>query len=127
MIYTSDVFEISLLDTNRGQDFFQLIDTNRGRLEDFFAGTVSKTKTLEATEAYCKIIKTRISEKSYLPYIITDVHTNKYIGLVDIKNIDWSIPKAEIGYFIDHHYEGRGIITSAVKQVYSTYYNRTSI
>ncbi|WP_353777632.1 GNAT family N-acetyltransferase [Winogradskyella sp. 3972H.M.0a.05] len=110
-------FEISLLDTRRSEDFFMLIDNNRSRLEDFFAGTVSKTKTRLDTEAYCKIIDIRIKEKSYLPYIISDTKTNDYIGLVDIKNIDWSIPKAEVGYFIDHNYEGKGIISKSVKHV----------
>jgi len=37
--------------------------------------------------------------------------------LVDVKNINWEVPKAELGYFIDKHYEGQGITTIASRLV----------
>jgi ribosomal-protein-serine acetyltransferase len=36
---------------------------------------------------------------------------------MDIKSIDWNIPKAELGFFIDENYEGKGIISIAVSKV----------
>jgi hypothetical protein len=33
--------------------------------------------------------------------------------LVDVKNIDWNVPKAELDSFIDSNYEGLGITTKA--------------
>jgi len=110
-------FKISLLSTNESRAFFNLIDSNRARLEDFFAGTVSKTKTLEDTNNYCKIIEQRIKDKSYFPFMITDVESDAFIGLVDVKNIDWNVPKAELGSFIDSKYEGQGITTKATTLV----------
>lgn len=94
-----------------------MIKRNHSRLKNFFAGTVKFTKTLEDTKNYSLLIEKRIAEKSYFPYIIKDRETGKFIGLVDIKNIDWTIPKAEIGYFIDKNSEGQGIITKAVKEL----------
>ncbi|WP_299885864.1 GNAT family protein [uncultured Lacinutrix sp.] len=108
-----DDYKIELLKPNESEAFFKLIDANRRRLEDFFAGTVSKTETLLETILYCKEIEERIIEKSYFPFIIINTVTNKFVGLVDVKNIDWHIPKAELGYFIDAAYEGNGIITRA--------------
>ncbi len=113
MTLTFKNFEIALLQPNDGESLFHLIDSNRARLEDFFAGTVSKTKTLKDTVNYCKEIQQRIEEKSYFPYMITDLNTNKFIGLVDVKNIDWNVPKAELGSFIDANYESQGIVTKA--------------
>ena len=110
-------YKISLLDKNDGVLFFNLIDSNRQRLEDFFAGTVSETETLNDTLDYCAEIQNRIKAKSYFPYMITDLHTNKFIGLVDVKNIDWNVPKAELGSFIDSRYEGKGIVTKATSLV----------
>jgi len=106
-------YKIALLSTNESEAFFNLINSNRARLEDFFAGTVSKTKTLEDTINYCKIIEQEIKDRGYFPFMITDVKTNVFIGLVDVKNIDWNVPKAELGSFIDSSYEGRGITTKA--------------
>ena len=57
-----DHFKIALLQPEESQAFFDLIENNRPRLEDFFAGTVSRTQTLEDTVAYCKIIQKRIYE-----------------------------------------------------------------
>ena len=113
MTLTFEHFKIGLLQSHEGEAFFNLIDNNRLRLEDFFAGTVSKTKTLEDAIAYNEIIQNRIDEKSYFPYMITDLNTNAFVGLVDVKNIDWNVPKAELGSFIDTNYEGQGITTKA--------------
>lgn len=115
MNITFNNFKITLLKPNEGEGFFRLIDNNRPRLEDFFSGTVSKTKTLEDTMKYCVEIQQRIKEKSYFPYMITDINTNKFIGLVDVKNIDWNVPKAELGSFIDSSYESKGVTTNATK------------
>ncbi|WP_417871792.1 GNAT family N-acetyltransferase [Winogradskyella sp.] len=110
-------FTIRLLQPNEGKAFFNLIENNRSRLEDFFAGTVSKTKTLEDTLLYCKEIQKKIKDFSYLPYMITDINTGEFIGLVDVKNINKDLPKAELGSFIDHRYEGKGIVTEATELV----------
>ena len=114
---TFDRFKINLLQPSESEAFFSLIDTNRVRLEDFFAGTVSKTRTLEDTMHYCVAIEGRISNKSYFPYMITDSTTNAFVGLVDIKNIDWNVPKAELGSFIDAKYERQGITSKATRLV----------
>lgn len=112
-----DNYKVSLLDANDSNAFFELIDSNRQRLEDFFAGTVSKTRTLEDTLIYCDEIQIRIKEISYLPYMISDIKTGKFIGLVDVKNIDMNVPKAELGSFIDCQYEGKGIVSKATNLV----------
>lgn len=110
-------YKISLLKASESEAFFNLIENNRARLEDFFAGTVSKTQTLKDTIEYSAEIEQRIECKSYFPFIITDTKTGNFVGLVDVKNMDWNIPKAELGLFIDQHYEGKGITTKAMHLV----------
>ena len=99
------------------KSFFQLLENNKPRLQDFFTGTMSKTKTLADTKTYAKEIAQRMKAKSYMPFIISDTKTKQFIGLVDVKNIDWNKYMAELGYFIDVNYEGKGIITEAVGNV----------
>lgn len=110
MDHTSDL-HLQLLSTEHSKLFYDLIQNNLKRLEDFFAGTVRKTNTLEDTMRYCEEIEQRIKDKSYFPYLIIETRTKKVVGLIDLKNIDWDIPKGELGAFIDEHYEGQGIIT----------------
>ena len=93
--------------------FFNLIDRNRPRLESFFSGTVARTRNFEEATAYLKEIITKAENKLYLPFAIIDNATGSMAGFVDIKNIDWNIPKAELGFFIDSGYEGQHISTKA--------------
>ena len=104
-------YHVELLSLMNSNSFFSLIQKNRSRLEDFFAGTVSRTETLESTRQYCQEIDEKIKQKTYFPYLIVESKTNKLVGLFDVKNIEWNIPKAELGAFIDESYEGQGIIT----------------
>ncbi|MFC4721798.1 GNAT family N-acetyltransferase [Geojedonia litorea] len=109
-----DHYRIQHLDTRNPDAFFYLMSSNRPRLEDFFAGTVAKTNTLADTKAYCKNIDLRVAAKQYVPFCLIDTTTNQWVGFIDIKNIDWDTSIAEMGYFIDAHYEGRGLSSKAV-------------
>lgn len=114
MKITFDQYYIEPLETTDAKAFFTLIDNNKKRLETFFAGTISDTKTLLETEQYCQEIIERRRRKSYYPFLIKTNIDHQLIGLIDVKNIDWQIPKAELGYFIDADFEGKGIITKGV-------------
>jgi len=114
MIANFKNFKIVEFDTKQGESFFNLIDSNRARLSEYFAGTVANTKTLEETLEYCKLIDQKMKNKSYLPFSIINTENNNLVGFIDVKNIDWVVPKAEIGYCIDFKYEGRGIISRAL-------------
>lgn len=104
-------FHLTLLTKEYSELFYHLIQNNLKRLEDFFAGTVCKTTTLQDTFDYCLEIERRIKNRTYFPYLIIETKTDKLVGLIDLKNIDWNIPKGELGAFIDKNYEGKGIVT----------------
>lgn len=65
--------------------YFQLVDENRQRLEDFFTGTVSRTKTLEDARTFLSDIIQRALDKTYFPYVIEDSLKQKIAGFLDIK------------------------------------------
>ena len=108
-----DHFALRLAEPNDGRSFYNLINRNRPRLEDFFSGTVARTRTLEDTLAYTEEIMQRIEARTYWPFFLINQHTLDFAGLIDVKNIDWNIPKAELGCFIDAPFEGKGIATKA--------------
>jgi ribosomal-protein-serine acetyltransferase len=97
--------------------FFQLIDRNRPRLEDFFAGTVAVTRTLEATRTHVTTMLAKAEAGSYFAFALEDARSGAMAGFVDIKNIDRSIPKAELGAFMDAAYEGQGVATQALEAI----------
>lgn len=108
-----DHYTIRLLTPADLGGFFELVQKNRPRLENFFTGTVSRTQTLEDTRNFVADITQRAAARTYFPYLIIDTSNNQLAGFLDLKNIDWNIPKSELGCYIDAEYEGRGITTKA--------------
>ncbi len=43
--------------------------------------------------------------------------SGEFVGSTGLHNIDWTIPKFEIGYWIDARHEGKGYITEAVERI----------
>jgi RimJ/RimL family protein N-acetyltransferase len=106
-------YSIRLLSDKDLNGFFNLIEENRSRLEAFFSGTVSRTSTFADTKIYLSEMINKSEHKTYLPFIIVDNITGSFVGFLDIKNIDWNIPKGELGCFIDKKYEGKRISAKA--------------
>ena len=106
-------FSIRLLTIEDSDSFYNLIATNRPRLEAFLAGTVSRTRTLEEARVYVKEITEKAKQRIYFPFLILNNQNNTPVGFIDIKNIDWNIPKGELGCFIDETYSNKGVFTQA--------------
>jgi ribosomal-protein-serine acetyltransferase len=109
-----DHYAIRLVTATDAVAFFNLIENNRARLEDYFSGTVARTHTLDQTQLYVTEIMGRIEAQTYFPYFIIDRELNAPIGWVDVKNIDWNIPKAELGCFMDKDHTGKSIAHKAM-------------
>ena len=108
-----DHYTIRLLSTNDLDDYYTMVEKNRKRLENFFTGTVSRTATKEDTKVFLQEIVQKAKDRTYFPYVIIDNTNGAIAGFLDVKNIDWNIPKAELGCYIDEEYAGKGIGTTA--------------
>ena len=110
-----DHYSLRILNASDTEVFFNLIDRNRPRLESFFSGTVARTRSLQDTEEYVEEIMKKIGKKIYLPYLLVNKVDDSIAGFIDLKNIDWNIPKGELGYFMDEQYSNKGIGTRMLK------------
>lgn len=117
-----DHFQIHLMTPQDAENYFHLVENNRKRLEDFFSGTVAQTKTVADTYTFLCDLQRRTAAKTFYPYGIVDERTDKIIGYLHVMNFDWNVPKAEIGFFIDADYTGKGIVTKAVEQLIHYYF-----
>ena len=109
-----DNYSIRLVETSDFEAYFDMIQKNRSRLERFFAGTVSRTNNLEDTLTFLKVMKEGFELKTYFAYVIIDEQSASMMGFIDLKNIDWTVAKSEIGFFIDADYAGKGITSKAL-------------
>ncbi|HMG14448.1 MAG TPA: GNAT family protein [Saprospiraceae bacterium] len=118
-----DNYLIRLITLDDLHSYFQLIDLNRRRLEDFFAGTVALTMTLEDTKNHLIEIIGKNAERKYFSYVVVDEFTGQIVSSIQVKNVDLSIPKAELGYYIDEKYESKGIVTRATSLIIKHCFN----
>jgi ribosomal-protein-serine acetyltransferase len=106
-------FQIRLLAHGDLKQYFDMIERNRPRLADFFTGTVSRTKSFEDTQVFLSEILQKAEDRTYFPFIIINLINGDIAGFLDIKNIDWKIPKAELGSYTDSSYVGTGLTSKA--------------
>ena len=107
----------------RYDEFFELIENNRSRIQKTFPVTVSNCLDLKTTNEF--IIKNIQIEKEKTGYYfyVRSIETNNLIGYIGIKKIDYHISKCELFYFIDKEFEGKGIISKAVSEVINLCFN----
>lgn len=120
---TFEEFELRELNVSDAPAFYALVEKNRKRLEDFFAGTVAKTKTPEDTVDFIREALVKKENNAYFPFIVVDKIKNTPIGFIDVKNIDWNIPKAELGCYIDADYTGKSISHKALMKLIRHLFN----
>lgn len=104
-------FLIKPIDINDLEPFYSMIDRNRERLKAFFPGTVSRTLTLEATRNFILENNQKRSEKTYFSFVVINTENQDFVGYLDLKNIVWDLPKAEMGFFMDEMYAHKGFTT----------------
>lgn len=109
-----DNFLIRALTIGDLHPYFDLIEFNRKRLEDFFVGTVSKTQNLEDTAIFLNEMVAKAEGRTYFSFFIVNTTDNSLVGFIDVKNIDWNIPKAELGCYIDDRHANKGISKKAI-------------
>lgn len=114
MIYFEH-YTIRPLEVSDLTSYFDMVEKNRKRLEDFFTGTVSRTKDLIETEIFLTELAAKRDAKQYFPFILKDNSTNELVAFFDLKNLDWTIPKTEIGCYTDKKFAGKGLTTKAMK------------
>jgi RimJ/RimL family protein N-acetyltransferase len=111
---TFDNYTIRLILQEDTQAYFETVNANKARLEAFFPVTVGNAATLELFSAFIDKLLREVDERKNYPYVLADNQSEKIIGYIHVKNIDWDIPKAELGFFIDEHYAGKGILYKAM-------------
>lgn len=73
--------------------------------------------TLAETETNLQQAQDMYKTGKSFRYLIFLRETGTFVGTVSLFGIDWNIPKAEIGYWLDSMHTGRGYMTEAVEAV----------
>lgn len=99
---------------------FRLIDNNRGLLKDYFPMSVEHNTSAMASRRY---ILERNADRKDGKSLFAGIFTadgKTLIGQIVAKDINWRVPKCEMGYFIDKDFFQQGIGSESVK-LFSNY------
>ena len=110
-------WKLETIDSILPEEFYTLIENNRAHIESTFPVTISNCSNLEKTIEFIEKNIRKQNDKDGYYFYLRSLETHQLIGYVCIKNINTTILKCELAYFIDKNFEGKGIVTKAVSQV----------
>jgi RimJ/RimL family protein N-acetyltransferase len=92
-----------------GPALARLYVANRDRFADSFPKSVAALVDDETGEAY---VGERVAEWAAHKGFWFGIRVGEtLVGQIQIKNLDWSVPKGELAYLLDRDAEGRGYMT----------------
>lgn len=77
-------------------------------------GFAQNDPSVEDTETNTREAHAKFLTRESLRYLIFRKDTNEFVGSTGFHNIEWSVPKFEIGYWIDTRMSGHGYMMEAV-------------
>ncbi|RTY95975.1 GNAT family N-acetyltransferase [Flavobacterium sp. GT3R68] len=110
-------FIIDTLKPSDAKQLYQFVLDNNERLSKYFPVTLSSNSTLEKSTEYIEIKAKEIEQKINFTFAIREIDSQKIMGLIIIKKIDWVKSIGELAYCIGSDFEGKGIITKTVKAI----------
>nr|MBK9650454.1 GNAT family N-acetyltransferase [Bacteroidota bacterium] len=99
------------------QNLYECFLLNEKRLQNSFPTSVRLC--LDETKGY-NYIQSKVFDfnaRTSFAYAIIIKDARQYIGQVSITKIDEQIPMAELAYFIDKGYEGKGMMSEAFEAI----------
>ncbi|WP_187263972.1 GNAT family N-acetyltransferase [Pontibacter beigongshangensis] len=111
----TDRLRLKVLEEENASTFAELVSANKTRLQESFPITVRRATDKGAASIYLKELQyDRLHGRSVLYGVW---FRGLLVGMIIVKNIDWRIPRSEVGYFVTQTYEGLGFTSEALRAV----------
>jgi len=109
-----DGIQLRLLEERHVEPVYALVDRNREYLRQWLPW-VDSTRSSDDIETYIKMgLQLLADNGAFNAGIWLD---DVLVGVVGYHRIDWADRTTAIGYWLDAHHQGRGIMTRAVRQM----------
>jgi RimJ/RimL family protein N-acetyltransferase len=73
--------------------------------------------SVDDSETFCRRAQATIAARTDLPMLLWCKRTGALAGATGLHRIDWTVPKADIGYWCRRGFQGQGLVTEAVRAV----------
>jgi RimJ/RimL family protein N-acetyltransferase len=95
--------------------FLKGLKLDRHLLEPYFSKMIGRIKNLEDAVLFFKEKELAYHEKSAFTFGIFEYESGNLIGQISVRNIDWTVPKGELGFFIFSEFSGKGYGAEALQ------------
>lgn len=109
------------------EEFLALVQQNKQHIQKTFPVTLASCTDLESTRDFIARNIEKEQNRDGHHFYLRHEQTKNLIGYVCIKNVNKTIQKCELAYFIDKDFEGQGIISGAVSQTIDFCFNELSM
>ena len=108
-------YYISPLHPKDGWSICNFTIANEDRLKRYFPKTLEQNLSPDLANIFvAKKVKQFIAKEEFL-FTIKQTENHKIIGLVYIKEVDWTKKQGEFAYAIDYNIEGQGVMTKSIE------------
>jgi len=76
---------------------------------------VLSTPTLDACEAFCREQHAEWILRRGLMLMLFEKATQQHVGCIGLRDFQWAVPRAEIGYWVSTPHGGKGYITEGLR------------
>ncbi|PQV45270.1 ribosomal-protein-alanine N-acetyltransferase [Jejuia pallidilutea] len=90
---------------------------NENRLKRYFPKTLEQNLTPDLSNIFVEKKVKQFELKEEFLFTLRENKSNKLVGLIYIKELDWTKKQGEFAYCIDYNVEGKGIMTEAIQQL----------
>ncbi|TYA74055.1 GNAT family N-acetyltransferase [Seonamhaeicola marinus] len=114
MLFSTDLFEINPVSQKDAWSICDFAVANEDRLQRFFPLTLKQNLTPELSHIFASKKEKEYHNKEEFLFTLKPKDSKRVIGLVYIKELDWTTKQGEFAYAISYDFEGKGIMTSSV-------------
>ena len=116
-MFESNTFYIEPLLLQDANSLHKLMVSNVEKFKQFLPKTLEQNLSLEASQKFVvDKVEKHLSKDEFL-FTIKENYTHEIIGLVYIKEIDWSKKQGEFAYCISSQFEGKGWMSIAINKL----------
>lgn len=115
MLLTFDGFEINPIHKGDAWKLCDFMVTNTDRFKRYFPATLKENLNPTLSTFFVEQKTKQFSKKKEFLFTLKHSETQKLIGIIYIKELDWSLKQGEFAYCIDYNFKGRKLISKAIK------------
>jgi ribosomal-protein-alanine N-acetyltransferase len=110
-------YYISPIQPKDGWPICDFVVANEDRLKRYFPKTLEQNLTPDLAHIFVSKKVKQFEAKEEFLFTLRENISNKLIGLVYIKEVNWASKQGELAYCIDYSAESKGLTTETVKQL----------